>query len=275
MKPYAIAVLTAMIVLSMIGAAVHAQVAPRRVERYYNPVQRGARSGVPTQAVSGAWWTNTALVTRLGLTDDQKTKIERAFENHRARITSATELLEREEAQLARLLAADPIDRNAVLSQIDRVVQARGEVERANSAMTLEMREYLTRAQWMQLQGPQAVRMSGAALLPNLLNRVEPVYPPLAQHARVQGVVVIEADITKEGAVENARALSGHPLLTQATVDAVKQWRFKPIMLNGEPVAVTGAININFPFSWTEGLGRGPAQVPGQRQGGGRGQRQQ
>jgi len=102
--------------------------------------------------VGGAWWTNTALVQQLGLTDDQKVKIERSYENHRQKIMSSTELLNKEEAQLAKFLAADPIDRNAVLGQIDHVVQARGEMERENSVMTLEMRESLTGAQWLQLQ---------------------------------------------------------------------------------------------------------------------------
>jgi len=106
---------------------------------------------VVTAQVPGAWWTNTALVERLGLTDDQKAKIERTFENHRQNILSATAQLEKEELTLNRLLEAETIDRNAILSQIDRVVQARGEVERTNSAMTLEMREHLTRDQWMQL----------------------------------------------------------------------------------------------------------------------------
>ena len=107
----------------------------------------------------GAWWTNTALVERLGLTDDQKLKIERAFENHRLKIVSTTELLEKEEAQLARLLAADPLERNAVLGQIDRVISARGEMERENAAMTLEMREVLTRAQWAQLPPTGNIRV--------------------------------------------------------------------------------------------------------------------
>jgi len=99
----------------------------------------------------GAWWTNTALVTRMGLTDDQKTRVERAFENHRQTLTTNTEQLTKEEAQLRKLLEADSIDRSAILTQIDRVIQARGELERANSAMTLEMREVLTKTQWMQL----------------------------------------------------------------------------------------------------------------------------
>jgi Spy/CpxP family protein refolding chaperone len=101
--------------------------------------------------VAGAWWTNAALLQQLGITDDQKLKIERTFENHRLAIVSAADLLEKEEAQLARLLDAEPMDRNAVYTQVDRVIQARSEMERASAAMTLEMREHLTRAQWLQL----------------------------------------------------------------------------------------------------------------------------
>src|SRR5262249_15845475 len=104
-----------------------------------------------TTANLGAWWKNTALVEQLGLTEDQKLRIDRAYENHRIKIISATEQLEKDEAQLAKLLDADPIDRTAVLTQIDRVILARGEVERANSTMTLEMRETMSPAQWMQL----------------------------------------------------------------------------------------------------------------------------
>ena len=113
-------------------------------------VAQDDRRVVRTQ-VTGAWWTNAALLQRLGLTDDQKTKIERTFENHRLAIVSTTSALEKEEAQLERLLAAEPMDRNAVFTQVDRVIQARTETERASVAMTLEMREHLTRAQWLQL----------------------------------------------------------------------------------------------------------------------------
>ena len=99
----------------------------------------------------GAWWTDTALVQRLGLTEDQKARIQRAFENHRPNLESSKALLEKEESQLGRLLDAEPIDRSGVLLQIDRVTQARSEMERTNAVMTLEMREVLTRAQWSQL----------------------------------------------------------------------------------------------------------------------------
>jgi len=222
--------------------------------------------------ISGAWWTNTALVQRLGLTDDQKAKIERAFENHRQNIVSSTELLEKEEAQLARLLEADPVDRNAVLTQIDRVVQTRGDMERANSVMTLEMRQYLTRAQWMQLQGlpPRVVRVGANVTGANLISQVPPVYPELARQARIQGVVVLEVEITKEGSVDNVRVLSGHPLLTQAALDAVKQWRYKPTLLNNEPVPVVTTVMVNFPFVGGNGERGAPVPSPsgaGQRPG--------
>ena len=137
----------------------------------------------------GAWWTNAAVIQRLGLTDDQKARLERAFENHRQTLVTSTGLLEKEETQLARLLEAETIDRSAVFTQIDRVTQARGEVERANSAMTLEMREQLTRAQWMQLQSPvQRVRVGGNVVAANLISQVDPVYPESARQAGTQGV---------------------------------------------------------------------------------------
>jgi Spy/CpxP family protein refolding chaperone len=103
-------------------------------------------------AVTGAWWTNPALVSRLGLTENQKEKILKSFENHRLSLESSKALLEKEEAQLARLLSTESVDRNAALAQIYRVVNARGEMERTNATMTLEMREHLTLAQWTQMQ---------------------------------------------------------------------------------------------------------------------------
>jgi TonB family protein len=251
----------------------------REVERYYNRLAqgRGARGATDLVApvfrrrdAGGAWWTDAALVQRLGLTDDQKSKIERTFENHRQTIVSGTALLEKEEAQLARLLAADPLDRNAVLTQIDRVVQARGEVERANAAMTLEMREHLTRAQWAQLQGPATrVRVGANVSAGNLISQTAPVYPEPARAARIEGAVVLEVEISKEGVVESVRLVSGHALLAQAAVDAAKQWRYKPMLLNGEPVAVITTVTVNFPFR--EGAGqRGAAPVPPPAGGGGR-----
>jgi Spy/CpxP family protein refolding chaperone len=105
-----------------------------------------------------AWWTDTALMARLGLTDLQKARIESSFQAYRQSLASAKETLEKEEAQLSKLLDADSVDRSAVTLQVNRVIQARSEMERVNAAMTLEMREQLTRAQWTQLQQPNGGR---------------------------------------------------------------------------------------------------------------------
>ena len=88
--------------------------------------------------------------------------LDTAFENHRQDLASKTAAVQKEEAQLTALLGADTIDRNAILSEIDRVVQARGDLERTNSAMTLEMREALTRAQWMQVPQAPTIRFMPA-----------------------------------------------------------------------------------------------------------------
>jgi Spy/CpxP family protein refolding chaperone len=137
---------------------------------------------VRIQTAGGAWWMNTALMQLLGITDEQKAKIERTFENHRQAIVLSTAALEKEEAQLARLLDAETVDQNAVYTQIDRVVQARGEMERINSVMTLEMRQHLTRAQWEQLSRTNIT--TGAA--GRGARTVVPVPPPVPGQRRGQ-----------------------------------------------------------------------------------------
>jgi serine/threonine-protein kinase len=96
---------------------------------------------------------------------------------------------------------------------------------------------------------PQHVRIGGNVIAANLISQVMPVYPPLAKQARIQGVVVLEAEISKEGTIDNLKVVTGHPLLIQAAIDAVKQWRYKPTMLNNEPVPVVTTITVNFAFS--------------------------
>jgi TonB family protein len=81
---------------------------------------------------------------------------------------------------------------------------------------------------------------------PRLLSQVNPVYPPLALQARIQGTVRLEALIGTDGTVKALRVISGHPLLVHATLEAVKQWRYEPTLLNGEPVEVTTTIDVPF-----------------------------
>lgn len=79
-----------------------------------------------------------------------------------------------------------------------------------------------------------------------LIHRVEPVYPPLAKIAHVQGPVLLSAVISRQGTIENLQVLSGHPMLARAARDAVAQWRYRPYVLNGEPVEVETQVTVNF-----------------------------
>jgi protein TonB len=83
----------------------------------------------------------------------------------------------------------------------------------------------------------------------NLIRKVQPVYPPLARSARIQGVVELQAVISKQGSIENLRVLTGHPMLVPAAVEAVRQWRYRPYILNNEPVEVETQITVNFSLS--------------------------
>jgi protein TonB len=80
----------------------------------------------------------------------------------------------------------------------------------------------------------------------DLVRKILPTYPPLARSARIQGQVVLQAVISKQGGIENLRVLSGHPMLVSAAIEAVRQWRYRPYVLNNEPVEVETQITVNF-----------------------------
>jgi periplasmic protein TonB len=79
-----------------------------------------------------------------------------------------------------------------------------------------------------------------------LTHRIQPTYPPMAKQARIQGPVEIAALISKQGTIENLQVLSGHPMLIAAALDAVKQWRYRPYVLNGDPIEVNTKITVTF-----------------------------
>jgi len=93
------------------------------------------------------------------------------------------------------------------------------------------------------------IRVGGNVQAANLVRKVTPVYPPLAKQARVQGTVRFTAIIGRDGAIQNLQLVNGHPLLVPAATEAVKQWVYRPTMLNGEPVEVITQIDVNFTLS--------------------------
>jgi protein TonB len=96
---------------------------------------------------------------------------------------------------------------------------------------------------------PQRVRVSSGVSTGLLIRKVQPNYPQLAKQARIQGVVILQAEISKDGTIQNLQLVSGHPMLAPAAIEAVKQWRYKPYLLNGEPVAVETQVQVNFSLS--------------------------
>ncbi len=96
---------------------------------------------------------------------------------------------------------------------------------------------------------PQRVRVSQGVTQGLVIRRVQPAYPALARQARIQGSVLLQAEISKDGSIQNLRLISGHPMLAPAAIEAVKQWKYKPYFLNGEPVEVETQITVNFSLS--------------------------
>jgi protein TonB len=93
---------------------------------------------------------------------------------------------------------------------------------------------------------PTRIKQGGQVTAASIITQTHPVYPPLARQARIQGTVVLSAIIDKEGKVAQLSVVSGHPLLVQAALDAVKQWRYKPTLLNGDAVEVDTTISVTF-----------------------------
>jgi protein TonB len=99
---------------------------------------------------------------------------------------------------------------------------------------------------WAVAAKPVHVSNIGAGYL---VYRVQPNYPPLARQARIQGSVELRAIISKRGTIENLVVLRGHPMLSAAAIEAVRQWRYRPYLLNNEPVEVETEVTVNFLLS--------------------------
>jgi len=92
----------------------------------------------------------------------------------------------------------------------------------------------------------EPIRVGGNVQESKLIKKVEPVYPELAKRARVQGVVILQVTVDEEGNVAEYKVLRGHPLLDDAAITAVKQWKYSPTLLNGEPVPVIATVTVIF-----------------------------
>jgi protein TonB len=98
----------------------------------------------------------------------------------------------------------------------------------------------------VKIAAPSKMSISAGVAGGLLLQKTSPAYPQMAKEARVSGTVVIQATISKTGAIENPHVVSGPTMLRQAALDAVKTWRYKPYLLDGEPVDVETTVSVNF-----------------------------
>jgi periplasmic protein TonB len=112
------------------------------------------------------------------------------------------------------------------------------------------IRELLDRDQIVDVPRPPVpripVRVGGDVQESKLLLKVVPVYPAIAIQAHASGLVSLEAEIDEEGNVAEVKIISGHPLLVNAAVQAVKQWKYSPTLLNGEPQTVLATVTVVF-----------------------------
>jgi len=96
---------------------------------------------------------------------------------------------------------------------------------------------------------PKRVRVSQGVTKGLLIQKIEPKYPPVALSARIWGQVVLQAIIGKDGEIKELSLVSGHPMLAPAAIEAVRQWRYRPFLLNGEPVEVDTTVTVTFQIS--------------------------
>ncbi len=225
----------------------------------------------PAQPELGKWWKNSGTVKHLQLSESQVDQIEQTFLRHRPALANLLADLQKRELELKTLLKADPLDESKVMSQTDIVAESRTALEKANSAMMLDIRRNLTKEQWQKLQVMHDLRESGSTFLPlnpgepppgerlyrigeqgvaapKAVYRPMPQYTPQAREAKVQGTLLMQGIIRKNGHVDGLKVL--RPLgfgLDERALDTVgKEWRFEPGTLQGQPVDIEANFEISF-----------------------------
>lgn len=142
-------------------------------------------------------------------------------------------------------LEADPAEREKLIKDAEmlrKIALALSEPPQPGA----NVMEFLPRDYKLLVDQLNPVRIGSGIQAPAKIRDVPPVYPPIAQASRVQGVVIIEAVIDEMGQVADARVLRSIPLLDQAALEAVRQWQYTPTLLNGQPKAVLMTLTVNF-----------------------------
>jgi TonB family protein len=139
-----------------------------------------------------------------------------------------------------RLTPAAINDLSAAATDVDEHLNVNVETGRQGAVVIVSLPEMVAPVT------PTKIRVGGNVQSANLIRKVTPVYPPLAKQARIQGVVRFTVTIGKDGTVQDVQLVSGHPLLVSPAQEAVWQWQYKPILLNGQPVDVVTTVDVNY-----------------------------
>ncbi|HTY62875.1 MAG TPA: TonB family protein [Acidobacteriota bacterium] len=241
--------------------------------------QQWAMSTTPSEL--GKWWKNSQIVKQLQLKESQVNQIEQIFMGHQNKLVSAKAELDKSELQLKQLMQAEPVQESQAQKAIEQVAKARSELEKVNASMLLSIRMTLSKEQWNKLDtiqnskktlilAPVVKSASGQNLPPGLkamqfedgmysvndpsikppqvIQQPKPPYTQKARDARVQGIVLVNAVIQKDGRVGQIRVIKGLGYgLDENVVDTLsKQWKFMPGTLNNEPVNVSVVIEVSF-----------------------------
>lgn len=235
------------------------------------------------QEEMGKWWKNSKIVKELQLSETQVNQIEQSFLDHRGELIPLIDELKRRDNHLSKLMRAESLDDEEILAQAELVAVARAELEKANSSMMLSIRKVLTAKQWNRLGELQDLRNASSALIltretdadsssasdtmivstpsgekiysmedgidpPKILYHPNPSYTQEARDAKVEGLVVLEGIIRKDGKVDSLKLLKalGHGLDESAIRTIAEEWRFRPGTLNGQPVDVKANIEVSF-----------------------------
>lgn len=200
---------------------------------------------------SGKWWKDSSIAGQLHLSESQVSQIEQCFLDHRTELANLNSELKRHEADLRKQMQTDPIDEFAVRVQSENVASARMALEKENNAMSLAMRRVLTGEQWAQLEKirTSTVFSPGKGLTnPKPISMPKPKYTEEAKQARIEGTVVLEAIVRKDGTVDSFRIIRGlgYGLDDSAMSTIEQQWRFMPGTIDGQPVDVRIFFDISF-----------------------------
>jgi TonB family protein len=216
----------------------------------------------------GKWWKNSEIVKQLQLSENQISQIEQRFLNHRRELMGLNAELKSREQKLKMLMRNEPPDDAQVLAQTELIATTRAVLEKANASMMLSIRKELTKEQWRRLEEVRELRNASiirgvppelglpgedvysvrGAKPPKAIYQPMPSYTEEARLKRIEGWILLQVFVRKDGTVGDAKVLKGLGCgLDESAINTItKEWRFEPGTVNGQPVDIQATVEVSF-----------------------------